>query len=77
MYYTVLFNSLIFVLQPPLKSGSLKPVIVYIHGGGFQTGSGSEESFGPDYIMDYDVILVTLNYRLNIFGKFPLSFELR
>lgn len=47
--------------------------MVYIHGGGFQSGSGSPDSFGFDYLVDYDVILVTLNYRLHIFGRYSLT----
>ncbi|KAF0293576.1 Esterase FE4 [Amphibalanus amphitrite] len=44
------------------------PVMVWIHGGGFVTGSGDFEVHGPDYIMDEEVVLVTLNYRLGPLG---------
>ena len=44
------------------------PVMVWIHGGGFVTGSGDFDMHGPDYIMDQQVVLVTLNYRLGPFG---------
>lgn len=44
----------------------LKPVIVYIHGGGFETGSAMEH--GPEYLMERDIVLVTTNYRLGAFG---------
>lgn len=42
------------------------PVMVFIHGGGFTYASGM--IYSGKYIMDEDVILVTLNYRLGIFG---------
>ncbi|CAG7836696.1 unnamed protein product [Allacma fusca] len=42
------------------------PVMVFIHGGNFMTGSGAE--YGGKYFMDEKVILVTLNYRLGVFG---------
>jgi hypothetical protein len=42
-------------------------VIVNIHGGGFLHGAGSK--FGPKYLLDRDVILVTFNYRLGPLGK--------
>ena len=47
------------------------PVMVWIHGGGFTTGSGNGETdlYGPDYILDHDVVLVTINYRLGPFGN--------
>nr|AVM18988.1 odorant degrading protein 18 [Holotrichia parallela] len=41
-------------------------VIVHIHGGGFSMGSGHE--YGPKYLMDEEVIVVTMNYRLGPFG---------
>ncbi|XP_032784694.2 venom carboxylesterase-6 [Daphnia magna] len=46
------------------------PVMVWIHGGGFTTGSGNSDTdlYGPGYILDRDVVLVTLNYRLGSFG---------
>ncbi|KAL7043409.1 hypothetical protein ACKWTF_001490 [Chironomus riparius] len=44
------------------------PVMVWIHGGSLITGHGGISEFGPDYFLDTDVILVTGNYRLSIFG---------
>ncbi|XP_037080612.1 cocaine esterase-like [Pollicipes pollicipes] len=44
------------------------PVMVWIHGGGFVTGSGDADFYGPDYFMDEQVVLVTFNYRLGPFG---------
>ena len=41
------------------------PVLFIIHGGAFQFGSGST---GPGFLMDKDVIMVSVNYRLGIFG---------
>ena len=46
------------------------PVMVWIHGGGFTTGSGNSDFYGPDYLMDENVVLVTFNYRLGPFGFF-------
>lgn len=47
---------------------SLLPVMVFIHGGGFEGWSSVSTFFGPEYILDGDVLLVTLNYRLGILG---------
>ncbi|XP_071450100.1 juvenile hormone esterase-like [Hetaerina americana] len=44
------------------------PVMVYIHGGGWLGGSGGSNNFGPQLLLDKDVILVTMNYRLSAFG---------
>lgn len=51
------------------KPTSLKPVVVFIHGGAFMFGSSSVNSTGPDYFMQKDVVLVTLNFRQGVFGK--------
>ena len=42
----------------------------WIHGGAYYMGSGNGDTdrFGPDYILDRDVILVTFNYRLGPLG---------
>ncbi|XP_043240489.1 acetylcholinesterase-like [Amphibalanus amphitrite] len=44
--------------------------MVYIHGGGFFFGSGDADEYGPHYLMDEPVVLVTFNYRLGPFGFF-------
>jgi para-nitrobenzyl esterase len=54
----------------PAKPGKY-PVMVWIHGGGFHGGSGSQ--MGPDAgngIVAHDVILVSINYRLGVLGFF-------
>ncbi|XP_075235130.1 juvenile hormone esterase-like isoform X2 [Lycorma delicatula] len=48
-------------------------VMVWIHGGGFLFGNGNEELYGPDFIIENDVILVTINYRLGVFGFLNLG----
>lgn len=50
------------------KQERLLPVMVYIHGGGFYGGSASLDMYGPEYIMDKNVVLVTIQYRLGVFG---------
>ncbi len=44
------------------------PVLVYIHGGGFVGGTGHEVEFRTDAYAERGIILVTINYRLGIFG---------
>ena len=56
--------------KAPSKIKSKKAVMVYIHGGGFYFGSGTASIYGPDYLIGHDVIYVTLNYRLHIFGTY-------
>ena len=41
------------------------PVMVWIHGGGYQVGSGMLDTFDSRLFVEYsDVIVVTVNYRL-------------
>lgn len=54
------------------NSSSLLPVLFWIHGGAFQYGSGS--GFGAKYLIDHDVILVTINYRLGPLGNKNIDF---
>ncbi|CAF4788681.1 unnamed protein product [Pieris macdunnoughi] len=51
------------------------PVMVYIHGGGFRDGSGSPFLYGPEYLVKNGVILVTLNYRLEVLGFLCLGIK--
>ena len=55
------------------EQASKLSVMVWIHGGALQSGSGNNLYYGPHFIMEKDVILVTINYRLGAFGF--LSFE--
>ncbi len=50
------------------KAGSKLPVMVWIHGGGFIAGAGSEPRYSDSPLVDRGVVLVTLNYRLGVFG---------
>lgn len=43
--------------------------MVFIHGGGFLFGSSSPMTYSADYLMNYDVVLVTVNYRLHALGN--------
>lgn len=44
------------------------PVMVWIHGGSFSGGSGNSLVYGPDYLVDDGVMVVSINYRLGPLG---------
>lgn len=44
------------------------PVMLYLHGGGFANGAGDEFLYGPEFLLDKDVIFVTGNYRILALG---------
>ncbi|XP_058799390.1 juvenile hormone esterase-like [Phymastichus coffea] len=56
-----------------LDACSRAPVMFWIHGGAFLSGSGNDDMFGPDYLLTKSVVLVTINYRLGVFGFFDLE----
>jgi para-nitrobenzyl esterase len=45
-----------------------RPVMVWLHGGGFVEGSGSLPSFNGENLARKGVVIVTINYRLGVFG---------
>lgn len=61
------------VYTPNVKPEKPIPVMVWIHGGGWNSGSGQTDLFGPDYLMQKDVLLVTMNYRLGPVGFLSLQ----
>jgi para-nitrobenzyl esterase len=52
----------------PTKVVAPMPVMVWIHGGGFRLGTGGSSDGAP--LARKGVVLVTINYRLNVFGFF-------
>ena len=57
------------IFTPGLNDGRKRPVMVWLHGGGFSSGSGSGRILdGTSLAHTHDVVVVTLNHRLNVFG---------
>ncbi|WP_355506430.1 carboxylesterase/lipase family protein [Xanthomonas cannabis] len=62
------------VWTPGLRDGGKRPVLVYLHGGGYTTGSGSDPLYdGVRLCTRGDVVVVTVNHRLNLFGYLSLA----
>lgn len=63
------------VWTPGLKDGKKRPVMVWLHGGGFAAGSGNDLPCfdGENLARRGDVVVVTLNHRLNLLGYMDLS----
>lgn len=58
--------------DPP--STQLKPVLFWIHGGAFTSGTGSDPTFdGGSLVSRGDVVVVTINYRLGTLGFLALE----
>ena len=58
-----------------INDGGKRPVMVWMHGGGFRAGSGQEliSYDGTNLARDHGVVVVTLNHRLNVLGFLDLS----
>jgi para-nitrobenzyl esterase len=55
------------------KAKSKLPVMFWIHGGGYEGGSASEPRHNGDFLPLKGVVLVTINYRLDVFGFLATS----
>ena len=59
------------VWRPPGTTAKDRlPVMVWIHGGSFKTGAGSWSAYDGHAFARRGVLLVTLNYRLGVLGRF-------
>lgn len=68
------------VWTPGLADRKRRPIMFYSHGGGFATGNGGADPFpqnlshdGASLAKTYDVVVVTHNHRLNLFGYLYLG----
>lgn len=62
------------VYTPGLRDGGKRPILFYIHGGGYNNGSGSSPLYdGVRLCRRGDVVVVTVNHRLNAFGYLYLA----
>jgi para-nitrobenzyl esterase len=63
------------VWTPGLADNRKRPVMVWLHGGGFDAGSGHElpSYHGENLARRGDVVVVSLNHRLNLLGFLDLS----
>ena len=49
--------------------------MVWIHGGGYTSGTGTSDTYGPLFYLSHDVILVAIRYRLGPLGFLSLGTE--
>ncbi len=56
------------VWTPADRNTENLPVLVYFYGGGFVAGDGSEPRYNGEAMAQKGIVVVTVNYRLNVFG---------
>ena len=62
------------IWTPSAARGGKRPVMVWFHGGGFASGSGSYSIYsGKELARKHDAVAISVNHRLNIFGFLYLA----
>ena len=62
------------IWTPSAARGGKRPVMVWFHGGGFASGSGSYSIYsGKELARKHDAVAISINHRLNIFGFLYLA----
>ncbi|CRK99832.1 CLUMA_CG013140, isoform A [Clunio marinus] len=64
---------IVSIHTPYLNPSKPLPVAVFIHGGGFQYAHGESDIFGSDYLLQKDIIFVSINYRVGPLGFLSLK----
>ncbi|XP_031624710.1 esterase B1-like isoform X2 [Contarinia nasturtii] len=59
--------------QTNVKANEKLAVLFFIHGGAYTKGASNDDFYGPDFIVEKQTILVTINYRLGLFGFLSLD----
>lgn len=64
-------DALSLSLFTPATDQKRRPVLLWLHGGAFSSGTGSAPGFDGSYLArTQDVVVVSINHRLNLFGHF-------
>jgi para-nitrobenzyl esterase len=61
-------NCLVLNVVTPSEGAGARPVMVYLHGGGYSSGSGVIALGAHRLVDEQDVVVVSVNHRLNVFG---------
>jgi para-nitrobenzyl esterase len=63
------------IWTPEIKGSHKRPVLVFMHGGGFAGGSGHDllSYDGENLARNHDVVVITHNHRLNVYGYLNLA----
>ncbi|WP_233236390.1 carboxylesterase/lipase family protein [Bordetella sp. LUAb4] len=58
------------VFTPALRDNKRRPILVWLHGGAFAAGAGTSPGFDGSYLAArQDVVVVSINHRLNVLGS--------
>ena len=54
--------------KKPTEEKKLKPVLVWIYGGRFLVGTASSQVYSPHFMMDQDLVMVSIQWRVGPYG---------
>lgn len=58
------------IFTPALRDHKRRPILVWLHGGAFAAGAGTSSGFDGSYLaQSQDVVVVSVNHRLNVLGS--------
>lgn len=57
----------------PALDNARRPVMLFIHGGAFQVGTAANAFYTGRHLAERDVVVMTINYRLGLFGFLELG----
>ena len=63
-------NSLYLNIWRPNNNKTNLPIFVFIHGGSLTSGSSAYEDYNGEAMAKKDIVMITITYRLNVFGYF-------
>lgn len=66
-------NCLVLNVVTPGLDEKKRPVIFYIHGGGYSSGTGTTGIGTDDFVREQDIVMVSVNHRLDIMGYLYLG----
>ena len=75
LYLNVYSKKIQGVGEAPLPKSQLSPVLVFIPGGTFLIGSCEAMMYGPEILLERELVLVCLHYRLGALGWLSLQTE--
>ena len=58
----------VYTSAEKLTSEKLKPVLVWIYGGRFLVGSASSKVYSPHFMMDHNLVMVSIQWRVGPYG---------
>lgn len=64
------------IYTPDLNREAKRAVLFVLHGGGLNSGSGHDDMYRGDFLVERDVVVVTINFRIGVLGMYLINSSL-